>query len=123
MLGYFPGLIHSWYIIAKYPPYWEQQHQTTRVYVVYKGDLENQLPNREVRYHHCHQTHESPQPQYPPANAGILADSGNSYGAVVEGTSSAHTEQQQHEQQQHRQQSYPSSNPPAYSEFDNKAQR
>lgn len=50
-LGYFPGLIHLWYIIAKYPPYEE-----TRVYYVYRSDLENQLP-REAR----HRQHHNPE--------------------------------------------------------------
>ena len=52
MLGYFPGLIHSWYIIAKYPPYYYQQQQQQRkdtIYYVYRSDLENQTPRRDGR--------------------------------------------------------------------------
>lgn len=51
-LGYFPGLIHSWYIIAKYPPYTITQE--SKVYYIYRGnpDLENQLP-QNCR-HNCH---------------------------------------------------------------------
>ena len=44
MLGYFPGLIHSWYIIAKYPPYYQQQQRKDTIYYVYRSDLENQTP-------------------------------------------------------------------------------
>ncbi|EEQ41173.1 hypothetical protein CLUG_05301 [Clavispora lusitaniae ATCC 42720] len=42
ILGYLPGLIHSWYIIAKYPPY--TLNQESRVYYVYQNssDLESQ---------------------------------------------------------------------------------
>jgi uncharacterized membrane protein YqaE (UPF0057 family) len=41
ILGYFPGLIHSWYIIAKYPPY-------SDIYYIYRSDLEHQTPRRII---------------------------------------------------------------------------
>lgn len=43
ILGYFPGLIHSWYIIAKYPPY-------SDIYYVYRSDIENQTTSRVANY-------------------------------------------------------------------------
>lgn len=54
ILGYFPGLIHSWYIIAKYPPYTITQE--SKVYYIYRGnpDLENQLPPQNNCHHHHH---------------------------------------------------------------------
>ncbi|KAG7660478.1 uncharacterized protein J8A68_006010, partial [[Candida] subhashii] len=127
ILGYFPGLIHSWYIIAKYPPYSQQQQQHIQsIYVVYKGDLENQLPNREIHYHHCHQTSHPQQPQ-PHPNTAIISNAsrGGEYGAVVEESSSAQLQQQQHPQPQpqpQQPQGYLNRNPPAYTEFDNKTQ-
>ncbi|CUM67781.1 uncharacterized protein PRCAT00005486001 [Priceomyces carsonii] len=51
-LGYFPGLIHSWYIIAKYPPY----SLESKVYYVYSGDLESQTPRHCHHHHHHHQS-------------------------------------------------------------------
>lgn len=67
MLGYFPGLIHSWYIIAKYPPY-AIRHES-KVYYVYQTqpDLENQggerlsRSTRGSRYGHRHHHHHQHQ--------------------------------------------------------------
>lgn len=55
ILGYFPGLIHSWYIIAKYPPY--TINHESKVYYVYQNssDLENQ--GQHNHHHHHHHTH------------------------------------------------------------------
>ena len=50
ILGYFPGLIHSWYIIAKYPPY-------SDIYYVYRSDLEHQVPCCDHQHHHHHHSH------------------------------------------------------------------
>lgn len=52
ILGYFPGLIHSWYIIAKYPPY--SHNCESKVYYVYQNssDLESQS-----HHHHHRHTH------------------------------------------------------------------
>lgn len=67
MLGYFPGLIHSWYIIAKYPPY-AIRHES-KVYYVYQRqhDLENQHGKMNSRIsrgsgplHHHHHHHGEP---------------------------------------------------------------
>lgn len=50
-LGYLPGLIHSWYIIAAHPPY--PPHGDTSIYYVYRNDLESQTPLRnECHVHH-----------------------------------------------------------------------
>ncbi|ODV66445.1 UPF0057-domain-containing protein [Hyphopichia burtonii NRRL Y-1933] len=80
-LGYFPGLIHSWYIIAKYPPYLSND----RIIYIRGSDLENQ-----VHHHHHHhnsnrgdgfypdlinQPPQPPQsPQPPRANYGSIND-------------------------------------------------
>lgn len=64
-LGYFPGLIHLWYIIAKYPPYEE-----TRVYYIYRLDLEHQTPRSlphgpgEAVIVYTDQPQPQPQPPY-----------------------------------------------------------
>ncbi|CUM57754.1 unnamed protein product [Debaryomyces tyrocola] len=71
MLGYFPGLIHSWYIIAKYPPY-AIRHES-KVYYVYqtRADLENQYgegtsrtsrDSRNPLHHHHHHHHHHREP-------------------------------------------------------------
>lgn len=54
ILGYFPGLIHSWYIIAKYPPY--TINHESKVYYVYQNssDLESQNHNHQHHHHHTH---------------------------------------------------------------------
>lgn len=54
ILGYFPGLIHSWYIIAKYPPY--SYNRESKVYYVYQNstDLESQRPRHEHHHQHTH---------------------------------------------------------------------
>ncbi|EGW32828.1 uncharacterized protein SPAPADRAFT_60171 [Spathaspora passalidarum NRRL Y-27907] len=118
ILGYFPGLIHSWYIIAKYPPYSYQRKPD--VYVVVHNDLESQMPHpsrsqrqayprqqqpSEVHVHY----HQSPPPapsssssqQQPLTGAGS-----STYGAVIEGSSAQPD----------------SGAPPAYTEIDNKTQ-
>lgn len=77
ILGYFPGLIHSWYIIAKYPPY---SYDVKAVYIQ-RPDLENQI--------HCHH-HHHPAPNAPapaPLNAQPQPHAQPSYGAVNEGSS------------------------------------
>lgn len=53
VLGYFPGLIHSWYIIAKYPPYARRYEQ--KIYYIQQGasDLESQNQHHH-HYHHYH---------------------------------------------------------------------
>ncbi|RCK54944.1 Plasma membrane proteolipid 31 [Candida viswanathii] len=117
MLGYFPGLIHSWYIIARYPPYWQDRKE--RVYYVYRSDLENQTPRRpngerEV----CIHIHDerSPQPSSSLVNQQQQQHDGHnaSYGAVNEGSSS-------------NLRTVPpvplEGPPPAYSELNNKVQR
>lgn len=64
-LGYFPGLIHLWYIIAKYPPY-----EQTRVYYIYRLDLEHQTPRAIATGHgdavivYTDQPQPQPQPPY-----------------------------------------------------------
>ncbi|CAI5758192.1 unnamed protein product [Candida verbasci] len=113
ILGYFPGLVHSWYIIAKYPPYYSQHDQ--KVYYIYRnGDLESQTPsNRRSKRdrrrrdrqdecdHHHHHNHSENEPirQEPISNAQF------NYGSVIEGSSSQI-----------------SGAPPAYTEVDNKVQ-
>lgn len=59
-LGYFPGLIHAWYIIAKYPPYEE-----TKVYYVYRLDLEHQVPRRAGDLVIIYTNEPDPRPQPP----------------------------------------------------------
>ncbi|ODV82337.1 uncharacterized protein CANTADRAFT_4345 [Suhomyces tanzawaensis NRRL Y-17324] len=101
-LGYLPGLIHSWYIIAKYPPY---SQGDTKIYYIYRNDIENQTPHRhEHHYHHTHNTSiHSDQSQ--PLRSQPSAVHSPSYGAVHEGTSRN------------------SAAPPAYEEIDHKVQR
>lgn len=60
ILGYFPGLIHSWYIIAKYPPY--TINHESKVYYVYQNssDLERGRGGHNGshnHHHHHHHTH------------------------------------------------------------------
>lgn len=115
MLGYFPGLIHSWYIIARYPPYWQERKE--RVYYVYRSDLENQTPRRSANEReisiHIHDER-SPQPSSSLVNQSHDNNSA-SYGAVNEASSSSNLT------------NVPpvplEGAPPAYSEFDNKVQR
>ncbi|EMG49937.1 PMP3 Plasma membrane proteolipid 3 [Candida maltosa Xu316] len=118
-LGYFPGLIHSWYIIARYPPY-SHQHKDT-IYYVYRSDLENQTPrrkqhrDREDQHHHHHHHHCHNEP-----NSGLINNQHHddtNYGAVIEGSSSSTTANNNVVV------APTESAPPAYSEFDNKAQR
>lgn len=120
MLGYFPGLIHSWYIIARYPPYWQERKE--RVYYIYRSDLENQTPRRshEEREFNIH-LHDarSPPPVQPQPSASLVNQSQDnntvSYGAINEGSSSSNLT------------AVPpvplEGAPPAYTELDNKVQR
>ena len=128
MLGYFPGLIHSWYIIAKYPPYYYQQEHKDTIYYVYRSDLENQTPRRSGRnerdachhHHHQHQYHHQNESQ----NERLIVsnnhsnnnNNNNNYGSVVEGSSSSNLTPVA---------PVPVENgapPPAYTEIDNKTQ-
>ncbi|RLV90618.1 Plasma membrane proteolipid 31 [Spathaspora sp. JA1] len=115
ILGYFPGLIHSWYIIAKYPPY-SYQYKSD-VYVVVRNDLESQMPppsrsqrqaypgQQQPEVHvHYHQSNSPPQQNQPLSGA-----TNSNYGAVNEGSSAQ------------AQNATPGA-PPAYTEFDNKTQ-
>ncbi|CAH2350821.1 protein Sna4p [[Candida] railenensis] len=121
LLGYIPGLIHSWYIIAKYPPY--SIRSESKIYYVYRdsSDLEagrgsrhnnsnnnnnNNTSNHHV--HHCH--HPEPVNQQPGPLAAMEAGPSSSYGAVTEGSSSNANPQA----------TLP---PPAYTELDNKVQK
>ena len=54
ILGYFPGLIHSWYVIAKYPPY--SRRYELKVYYIYQNlaDLESQTQRSNHHHHHHH---------------------------------------------------------------------
>lgn len=54
MLGYLPGLIHSWYIIATHPPY--ELAENSKIYYVFQSqdNLESQRGNgRSNRADHC----------------------------------------------------------------------
>lgn len=75
VLGYLPGLIHSWYIIAKYPPY--TVNHELKIYYLYQNssDLERQQP-RDCHHHH-HHTHVNSEP---------APVAGPTYGATSEGT-------------------------------------
>ncbi|KAK6461136.1 hypothetical protein DFJ63DRAFT_217028 [Scheffersomyces coipomensis] len=100
ILGYLPGLIHSWYIIAKYPPY----QQGSKVYYIYRNDLENQTPD----VHHHHHVHVDVDPVR--SQPGLIQTPNASYGAITEGSSSSQPQP-------------PTANaPPAYTEIDNKTQ-
>ncbi|KAK6205150.1 uncharacterized protein RJT21DRAFT_13333 [Scheffersomyces amazonensis] len=101
ILGYLPGLIHSWYIIAKYPPY----HQGTKVYYVYRNDIEAQVPRDQHvhHHHHCDASQETPIRSQP----GSIQTPAANYGAISEGSSSN---------------ANGTNAPPAYTEFDNKTQ-
>lgn len=107
LLGYLPGLIHSWYIIAKYPPYSQYRNGNTKVYYVYRNDLEAQTPRsrNDCHHHHHNETtriiHETAR-QEPSA---VAPPALTNYGVVQEGTSST-----------------PNA-PPAYAELDNKQQK
>lgn len=96
ILGFIPGLIHSWYIIAKYPPYTVEKH--SKIYYVYQNDLERGLANarnpqeHHEHHHHHHNTIINQQPS---------RSTNPSYGATNEPTSNE-------------------SNPPPYTELANK---
>lgn len=74
ILGYFPGLIHAWYIIAKYPPY-SGTHES-QVYYVYltPRDLERQQETHHHHHHH-HTSNVTSEPLHNPTT---------SYGATNE---------------------------------------
>lgn len=112
-LGYFPGLIHSWYIIAKYPPYVLE----TKNYYIYQGlqhpDLENQISPRHNHHHnhnhHCHTTtnHFHPtndEPRLINQQPNAVETPHISYGAINDNPSSSND---------------PIPAPPAYTEMDN----
>lgn len=104
VLGYLPGLIHSWYIIAKYPPYSVQE---SRVYYVVQNpsDLEagRGITSDHHHHHNHYHTHNYPQDQTITAEPhGAL---GTSYGSTR--TTPRHDFHS----------SIPPQTPPAYSEF------
>ncbi|KAI5952524.1 hypothetical protein KGF54_003391 [Candida jiufengensis] len=103
MLGFFPGLIHSWYIIAKYPPHL-QYDENNKIYYVYRNDLENQTQHQQAHCHHHHHHCEGEERSIrnEPNGAPQI-----NYGAVNEGSSNGRVGQA----------------PPEYSEYDNKTQR
>lgn len=109
ILGFVPGLIHAWYIIAKYPPYYHQSE--TKVYYVYRNDLENQTPRDHPHHHHHHHRHQQLQESRvtdEPASQPVFG-----YGSVVEGSSNGSSAKVGQHQ---------SGAPPSYSEVDNKVQ-
>ncbi|KAF6052002.1 Proteolipid membrane putative modulator family protein [Candida parapsilosis] len=116
ILGFIPGLIHAWYIIAKYPPYYHQSE--SKVYYVYRNDLENQTPRDHPQHpHHHHHNHHNHQ-QHNQAQNGHIADEPSpqpafGHGSVVEGGSNGSTAKADQ---------YRESAPPLYSEVDNKVQ-
>ncbi|KAI5960263.1 hypothetical protein CANMA_004043 [Candida margitis] len=112
ILGFIPGLIHAWYIIAKYPPY--SHHSESKVYYVYRNDLENQTPrdHHEHAHHQHHHHHDGPHSQHHHQDSTReepVAQPVFGYGSVVEGNSNGSSKAGQHA-------------PPAYSEVDNKVQ-
>jgi len=114
ILGFLPGLLHAWYIIAKYPdPGYEYEALPndageSRVRYVFVRDNGSHCPHPQ---HHQHQS--QPQYQSPPAP-----------GSHVASPPPPPPPQQQQQQQQHRQQDYgttqagPSDGgaPPSYTE-------
>lgn len=99
-LGYFPGLIHSWYIIAKYPPY-HKETQTYYIYLSQRPDLENQV-------HHHHHHHTCSPVQSPPPTEALITHQPEvqpqiTYGAINDNPSSS---------------SQPDVPPPTYTELD-----
>lgn len=103
LLGYLPGLIHSWYIIAKYPPYVTRSE--SKIYYIYRdlGDLEaGRGRHRQARA--------TQEPNHIQPILSIESGPSTSYGAIAEhspaGIPSAATNA-----------------PPAYSELDNKVQK
>lgn len=114
ILGFIPGLIHAWYIIAKYPPYSHQSE--SKVYYVYRNDLENQTP-RDHHHHHHHHSHSHDHPHQYHDQSHITDESAGQpafgYGSVVEGGSNGSTAKVGQHQ---------SGAPPSYSEVDNKVQ-
>lgn len=83
-LGYLPGLIHSWYIIAKYPPYLSRTD--TNIYYVYRNDLENQTL-QDHHHHHHHHTCDEPNRAQPAAQ-----QAPRSYGAIDQQVPPAYSE-------------------------------
>ncbi|KAI4227705.1 MAG: hypothetical protein L6R36_002192 [Xanthoria steineri] len=89
MLGYIPGLLHAWYIIAKYP---EENEHGTAYERAYGGDLEN----RHVTYYYVNDSRNNsnaglgaaPAPQqqlYPNPNRGYGTVQGSRRGGVKSG--------------------------------------
>lgn len=103
LLGYLPGLIHSWYIIAKYPPYVARSR--SKIYYIYRdlGDLEA----GRGRHRHARATQE---PDHIQPILSVESGPSTSYGAIAENVSAGITPAA-------------ASAPPAYSELDNKVQK
>lgn len=118
LLGYLPGLIHSWYIIAKYPPY--TIDHDTRVYYVYGQDLERG-GHHHHHHHEHHHTHNNtivlePSPLVAPvANYGAIEDTPSS--RVTSPITSPVPSSSQNQIDD-----TPAGVPPPYTEFDNKTQ-
>ncbi|CAK9439528.1 uncharacterized protein LODBEIA_P36280 [Lodderomyces beijingensis] len=153
ILGYFPGLIHSWYIIAKYPPYWHEHE--SKVYYVYRDDLEHQSGppggggrgrgrGRSRREQlvgpqgapghvpgggstpHCHHHHHCPDENTVIRTEPQRSNAQFTYGAVNEGSSSQglfENSRAGDASSSSNLNSNSNSAPPAYTEFDNKTQR
>ena len=100
ILGYFPGLIHSWYIIAKYPSFPGSHDHNIYCVCQSTGDLEAQHSSNHLHHEHNQlHTHGGIFTRQPPTQAGP------SYGALgesLQNTSSA---------------SGPSTAPPPYSKL------
>lgn len=77
ILGYFPGLIHSWYIIAKYPPY--SHNYDSKIYYIHQNsrDLESQ-------HHHHHHHHHSHNYNHTTISLEPLGASLPNYGSTAE---------------------------------------
>ncbi|OBA20458.1 UPF0057-domain-containing protein [Metschnikowia bicuspidata var. bicuspidata NRRL YB-4993] len=102
VLGYFPGLVHSWYIIAKYPPY--SRRSGPKVYHFHQtsADLEGQRHHHHHHHHHCS-----------PANSTVslqpLASFSPTYGSTNDSSA-----------QEGSSSGGPAGAPPAYSELPSK---
>lgn len=116
LLGYVPGLIHSWYIIAKYPPY--SVRTESKIYYVYR-DLNNLESGRGGNRDHCCNRNDQPknsqrsnitvqQEPSPILSMEAGSSASASYGAINDNSGSS---------------TAPATAPPAYSELDNKVQR
>ncbi|KAF5710699.1 SNA2 integral membrane [Fusarium mundagurra] len=94
-LAYIPGLIHAWYIIAKYPepPYEYEslpQHEGNRVTYVYV-----QCPPGPHQHSHGHPQNQQPKPQPQPHHGGTSNNNNSmNYGTQNAGGSSRPAPQQ-----------------------------